>query len=65
MASNLLPIEKSIEDLVFTLNGLRSDYLVTGNELGSIVLFDPETKEYVGFVNIRTNEVTFYGKDGS
>lgn len=55
-----LPVEKSVGDLVFVLNGLRSDYLIVGNELGNIVLLDPETKEYVGFVNVRTTEINIY-----
>lgn len=55
----LLPVEKKVEDLIFALNQIRNDYLVTGNEVGGIVLLDPESKEYVGFVNVRTTEVTF------
>lgn len=48
----------TVEDLVYHLNSIRSDFLVTGNSVGGIVLLDPVTRQYAGCVEIRTNKIT-------
>lgn len=58
-----LPIERTVEDLIFNLSQVRSDFLIVGNGVGNISLIDPETHDVAGFVNVRTAEVTIYGKD--